>query len=162
MSTRPAPPIQLRGHTLLCLQGFQGEGYSQDFTVNLASIHRRLNDNPDHAVELVEEPDAVCGACPHRAPAGCTLNGDGSEPGMRDQDRQVLTRLGLQAGSLVRWRDVLDRIRGSITGDDLPDICGSCRWLPLGYCAQGIDRLRSKDAVSHQTSVPRPNPKTEN
>ena len=139
----PVTPIRLRGHTLLCLQGFRGEGYSPTFTGNLAEIHRKLNDNPDHPVELAEEPDAVCGACPHRAPAGCTLNGEGSEAGMQAQDRHVLARLGLAAGRTVRWRDVLDRIRGSIAGRDLPDICGTCRWLPLGWCKEGIDRLRS-------------------
>lgn len=141
--SRPPAPLRLRGHTLLCLQGFRGEGYSPEFTVNLAGIHRRLTDDPDLPVELAEAPDAVCGACPHRAPAGCTLNGDGSETGMREQDRNVLTRLGLKAGGVVRWRDVLDRISSSITGSDLPDICGTCRWLPLGYCKEGIDRLRS-------------------
>ncbi|MDF0651721.1 MAG: hypothetical protein P0121_09670 [Nitrospira sp.] len=30
-----------------------------------------------------------------------------------------------------------------MSGDDLPSTCGSCRWLPLGYCREGIDRLRS-------------------
>ena len=137
------PPIRLRGHTLLCLQGFRGEGYSPGFTDNLATIHRSLSGNPDQPVELVEEPDAVCGACPHRAPAGCSLNGGGSEAGMQAQDRHVLKLLGLNAGGVVRWRDVLDRIRRSIKGSDLPGICGQCRWLPLGYCKEGIDRLRS-------------------
>ena len=141
--THSSPPIRLRGHTLLCLQGFRGEGYSRVFTENLAAIHRCLGENPDHPVELVEEPDTVCGACPHRAPAGCALNGNGSEAGMQAQDRNVLKRLGLAGGSVVRWRDVLERIRASITGSDLPNICGSCRWLPLGYCKDGIDRLRS-------------------
>ncbi|OGW67621.1 MAG: hypothetical protein A3A88_04435, partial [Nitrospirae bacterium RIFCSPLOWO2_01_FULL_62_17] len=117
----------MRGHTLLCLQGFRGEGYSPGFTDNLAAIHRSLSENPDQVVELVEEPDTVCGACPHRAPAGCTLNGDGSEAGMQAQDRHVLELLGLNAGSVVRWRDVLERIRLSIKGSDLPNICGSCR-----------------------------------
>jgi uncharacterized protein len=140
--TRPPTPIRLRGHTLLCLQGFRGEGYSPDFTNNLAAIHHRLSGNHDHPVELVDEPDAVCGACPHRAPAGCTLNGTGSEEGMQAQDRHVLKRLGLTGGSVVRWRDVLERIRVSIRGSDLPNICGSCRWLPLGYCKEGIDGLR--------------------
>jgi len=140
--TRPPSPIRLRGHTLLCLQGFRGEGYSPGFTDNLASIHRDLNGNPDHPVELTEEPDAVCGACPHRAAAGCTLNGMGSEAGMQAQDRHVLKLLGLKAGSVVRWRDVLDRIRASVKGSDLPSICGQCRWLPLGYCKEGIDRLQ--------------------
>ena len=154
--TRPPSAIRLRGHTLLCLQGFRGEGYSRDFTDNLAAIHRRLSENHDHPVELVEEPDAVCGACPHGAPAGCTLNGTGSEAGMQAQDRHVLKRLGLAAGSVVRWRDVLERIRVSITGSDLPNICGSCRWLPLGYCSEGIEKLRSKEAISIQPSA---NPK---
>jgi hypothetical protein len=142
--TRPPAPIRLRGHTLLCLQGFRGEGYSRDFTDNLAAIHTSLSGNPDHPVELVEEPDAVCGACPHRAPAGCALNGNGSEAGMQAQDRAVLKRLGLSGGGVVRWRDVLERIRISITGSDLPGICGQCRWLPMGYCAEGIERLRKE------------------
>jgi len=127
---------------LLCLQGFRGEGYSPAFTENLSAIHRGLSENPDQVIELVEEPDTVCGVCPHRAPDGCTLNGDGSEAGMQAQDRNVLERLALAAGSAVRWRDVLDRIRVSIKGSDLPNICGSCRWLPLGYCKEGVDRLR--------------------
>lgn len=143
--TRPLSPIRLRGHTLLCLQGFRGEGYSREFTDNLASIHRALSRDPDHPVELADEPDTVCGACPHRAPAGCTLNGVGSEAGMQAQDRHVLKLLGLNAGSTVRWRDVLERTRLSIKGRDLPGICGNCRWLPLGYCAEGIERLRRQD-----------------
>jgi hypothetical protein len=142
--TRPPAPIRLRGHTLLCLQGFRGEGYSRDFTDNLAAIHASLSGTPAHPVELVEEPDAVCGACPHRAPAGCALNGNGSEAGMQAQDRTVLKRLGLSGGGVVRWRDVLERIRISIKGSDLPGICGQCRWLPLGYCAEGIERLRKE------------------
>lgn len=70
------------------------------------------------------------------------LNGKGSEAGMQAQDRNVLKRLGLTSGSVVRWREVLERIRVSIRGGDLSTICGQCRWLPLGYCKEGIDRLR--------------------
>jgi hypothetical protein len=144
----------LRGHTLLCLQGYRGEGYSPGFTDNLGAIHRSLSENPDQPVELAEEPDAVCGACPHRAPAGCTLNGQGSEAGMQAQDRHVLALLGLSTGGVVRWRDVLDRIRASVRGSDLPGICGRCRWLPLGYCAEGIEELRSKEAISPLPTPP--------
>lgn len=143
--TRPPSPIQLRGHTLLCLQGFRGEGYSPGFTDNLAAIHQSLLERPDQAVEVLDAPDAVCGACPHKVASGCSLNGEGSEAGMRAQDRQVLALLGLEAGAVMRWRDVLDRIRASVKGSDLADICGQCRWLPLGYCREGIDRLRRQD-----------------
>lgn len=146
-NSRPSSAVRLRGHTLLCLQGFRGEGYSLRFTENLAAIHQTLSANPDQPVELVEEPDAVCGACPHRALTGCALNGQESEPSMQAQDRHVLRLLGLEAGRVVRWRDVLERIRALVTGSDLPGICGQCRWLPFGYCAEGIEALRRQNPV---------------
>jgi hypothetical protein len=138
--------IRLRGHTILCLQGFRGEGYSQGFIENLARIHRDLTEHPETLVTLVDTPDAVCGACPHRAEMGCTLKGDTSEQEMQAQDRHVLALLRFRPDVCVRWGDILDRIRGSITGDSLPNICGRCRWLPLGYCREGIERLRQPDA----------------
>jgi hypothetical protein len=142
--------VRLRGHTLLCLQGFRGEGYSPGFIDNLAAIHRSLTEHPEQVIEVVDAPDTVCGACPHRIASGCSLKGEDSEEGMKEQDRHVLSLLGLKAGSLVRWSEVLDRIRASIRGDSLPNICGQCRWLPLGYCREGIEKLRSKEAVSSQ------------
>ena len=135
-------PIRLRAHTLLCLQGFRGEGYSPAFVENMAVIHRTLSTCPESLVEVLDSPDAVCGACPHRHPIGCTLNGERSEEEMNNQDHVVLRRLGLKVGSRVRWHDVLDRIRTSVCGDDLPIICGNCRWLALDLCREGIDRLR--------------------
>jgi hypothetical protein len=142
MDSNSESPIRLRAHTLLCLQGFRGMGYSSRFVENMTTIHRILSDHPESLVEILDSPDAVCGACPHRQPVGCTLNGDRSEEEMKHQDHVVLQTLGLQAGSRVRWQDVLDRIRASLHGDDLPSICGNCRWLSLGFCREGIERLR--------------------
>src|SRR5512145_3084231 len=137
-----SPPLRLRAHTLLCLQGFRGMGYSSGFVENMTAIHRILSDHPETLIEVLDAPDAVCGACPYRQPSGCTLNGDRSEEEMKDQDHAVLQMLGLQVGSRLRWQDVLDRIRASVCGDDLPTVCGTCRWLPLGFCGEGITRLR--------------------
>jgi hypothetical protein len=134
--------LVLRGHTLLCLQGFRGEGYSEPFVKNLTEIHDDLLHHPDRVVTVVEQPDAVCGACPHQAVTGCELNGSGSEADMRAQDHTVLMRLGLRPGLRLTWREILTRIRRYVSGDDLPEICGSCRWLPLGYCREGIQRLK--------------------
>lgn len=142
----PRPTIRLRGHTLLCLQGFRGLGYSPGFVENLAGIHQQLALHLDTLVEVVEEPDAVCGACPHRAAGGCSLNGADSEEDMRAQDHDVLSRLGLGSGDRATWRDILERIRRAVSPDALPDICGTCRWLSLGYCREGLARLRAQDA----------------
>lgn len=127
---------------MLCLQGFRGKGYSPGFIDNLAQIHRDLFVHPERRVEVVDGPDAVCSACPHWALSGCTLNGESSEDDMQAQDRHVLALLGLQVGTRMRWGQILDRIRASVTGDMLPTICGRCRWLPLGYCRDGIEQLR--------------------
>ncbi|MBI3355246.1 MAG: DUF1284 domain-containing protein [Nitrospirae bacterium] len=135
--------IRLRGHTLLCLQGFRGEGYSSEFIANVAAINGTLTDHPEVLVEVLASPDAVCAACPHRHPSGCTLNGERSEEEMMEQDHEALRRLELKAGDRLRWREILVRIRASVTGDDLPSICGGCRWLPLGYCGEGINRLHN-------------------
>lgn len=57
-------PIRLRGHTLLCLQGFREEGYSPGFVANMAAIHQTLCHQPETIVQVVASPDAVCAACP--------------------------------------------------------------------------------------------------
>lgn len=63
----------LRYHHLLCLPRFIGEGYSNDFTRNMAEVKKRLESegllangqwNLD-ALTLVEGPDQVCAACPN-------------------------------------------------------------------------------------------------
>lgn len=146
-------PLRLRGHTLLCLQGFRGEGYSSLFVENLAAIHRRLHEYPEQPIEVIDTPDAVCAACPHRALSGCTLNHEHSEVDMQAQDRDVLARLGLTPGAVLSWRQVLDRIRINLTSDSLFSICGQCRWLPLGYCREGIERLRQTDEGVKSTLI---------
>jgi uncharacterized protein len=142
--SHPRNPIRVRAHTLLCLQGFRGEGYSAGFVENMAAIHQRLTDDPSQFVEIIATPDAMCGACPHLAPSGCSLHEEGSEHAMQAQDRDVLARLGLHEGDHMTWGEILDRIRTSLTGASLNDICGQCRWLSLGYCREGIERLRAK------------------
>jgi hypothetical protein len=136
--------IRLRGHTLLCLQGFRGEGYSPEFVANLAAIHQALAKDPDQWVEVADQPDSVCRACPNLGAQGCRLNGEHSEAEMQAQDRDVLGRLGCRPGDRYQWRDLVERIRHRVSGDDLPAICGTCRWLPLGYCREGLIKLTPK------------------
>jgi hypothetical protein len=135
-------PIDIRGHTLLCLQGFRGEGYSPDFVANMASLHSRLVLNPKVPVRVVVEPDAICAACPNLGPSGCRLRGEGTEAAMRVQDRDVMGRLSIAPGELLSWEEILRRIAATVGSGMLPEICGSCPWLPLGYCAEGIERLQ--------------------
>ena len=141
-SPDPILPIRLRGHTLLCLQGFRGEGYSPAFVANMAAIHEALTGDPNRQIEVIAAPDTVCGACPYQQASGCTLNGEQSETEMAAQDRAVMRRLGLSVGDRLQWGELLERIQAFVRGEHLSSICGNCRWLPLGYCREGIDRLQ--------------------
>lgn len=134
-------PLIIRGHTLLCLQGFRGEGYSPAFIENIAAIHRRLSEAAETPVRAVAEPDTICRACPHLQSDGCHLKGPGFEGPMKIQDREVLARLGIAEGEVLPWKEILHRIAARMEGSDLDEICGACPWLPLGYCREGIDQL---------------------
>jgi hypothetical protein len=137
-----ANPVIIRGHTLLCLQGFRGEGYSPDFIDNMATIHVRLQSQPETRVLVTDSPDHFCAACPNLK-EGCTLRGPDFERHIVSQDRQVLDLLGLRAGQELTWAEVLHRIGSRARGEMLDGICGDCQWLSLGYCKEGIERLRS-------------------
>jgi hypothetical protein len=135
-------PIPLRAHMVLCLIGFRGSGYSPSFVGAMRNLQERLLDNPGLAVRLQNEPDDLCAACPHVGDEGCQLQGPLHEAHMRAHDGAVLHRLGLVAGTVLSWSDVLGRVRERIRGSDLPQICTTCPWLPIGVCRESVDGLR--------------------
>jgi hypothetical protein len=136
-------PFTIRGHTLLCLQGFRGKGYSPGFVENLIEINNSLVENENAPVRVVAMPDDVCLACPNLKMNGCNLKGPSFEASMLAQDRQVMSLLEIREGEALSWREILERIGQKMRGEMLSSICGDCPWLPLGYCQEGIERLRS-------------------
>ncbi len=126
----------------LCLLGFRGSGYSPTFVEAMQAVQDAFQADPSLGVRLVDEPDGICGACPNLADGGCTLGGSEHEIHMRDHDREVLRRLGVEPGAQMTWSALLTRIGERIRGSDLPAICTTCPWLPLGVCRQSVDALR--------------------
>ena len=137
------PPLALRAHNLLCLLGFRGRGYDAAFVRSMATVHRVLHADPETEVLVLTAPDVLCAACPNLATQGCTLGGPGHEAHMRTQDEEVIARLGLLAGRTYRWREILSRVAERVRGTDLPGLCTTCPWLSLGWCAEGIERVRA-------------------
>jgi hypothetical protein len=148
-------PIPIRAHTLLCLQGFRGRGYSDAFVAEMRAVHTALAADPDTPVRVLTSPDRLCAACPNLRTGGCHLGDGPHEAHMRAQDEDVLRRLWLTPGDVVPWGRVLERIARSVKGEDLPGICTTCPWLSLGWCAEGIESLRAPAATS---SVPAAEP----
>ena len=62
--------LKLRGHHLLCLQGFQGYGYDEDFVENMCEINR-LRKLEDTSIKVVNSPDDICKACPNLVDNKC-------------------------------------------------------------------------------------------
>jgi len=63
--------IRLRGHHLLCLQGFQGLGYDDRSVARLHELYGAIEADPSTPVEVVEGPDAMCEPCPHLSGETC-------------------------------------------------------------------------------------------
>jgi len=133
--------VVLRGHHLLCLLGFRGLGYSQEYTSNMWRIAKLLRSAPYMSVEVRDYPDDICQPCPFFAAGGCAEQGPESEERARERDRAVLRRLGLRCGEPITWAELLSRVKASISSADLPQICKGCRWLPYAYCQEGVEAL---------------------
>ncbi len=92
--------IRIRAHHLLCIQGFQGLGYSKEFTKNMAQIKDELLNNPSSFIRLVIGVDSICECCPHNSKGICS-KGHTSENKMRVMDSLILRNLGIEAGSVI-------------------------------------------------------------
>ena len=115
-------PVELRGHHLLCLQFFAGEGYSPEYVENL---ERLLSAAETDGVVVVTGADGICLPCPSLSGSACEREKD-----VAPLDELALSLLGLAPGDAVVWDDVRDR---------LPDVleawyagaCDGCSWLDV-------------------------------
>ena len=117
--------ISLRAHHGLCLHFFQGKGYSGAFVENMARKKAMLEENP--LVRLTDQADEICRACPNNLCGQCE-----SAEKVRRYDRAVLSLCGLTPGDVLPYRELAERVLGSIL---IPgrreDICGDCQWTDL-------------------------------
>ena len=132
--------MKLRGHHLICILGYRGLGYSQEYVDNMTRIVEQLR--PSTLLWICSEPDDICAPCPFLGEKGCQERGPGSEEVVRNRDLAVMERLGIAAGDSIPWGEVKERIRRCISPEDLVDICQDCQWLPQGYCEEGLHKLR--------------------
>ncbi|HEY3376337.1 MAG TPA: DUF1284 domain-containing protein [Armatimonadota bacterium] len=122
--------IKLRGHHLLCVFGFRGYGYSAEFVREMARIVLALR-APGTRVEIVAGVDDICCACPKRASGACARP---ESP----RDRAVLAVLALPVGHVAAAATLFRSIARRVSGQQLTELCASCSWYDLGYCAEGL------------------------
>lgn len=124
------PALRLRGHHLLCVFGFRGYGYDEDFIAGMSAIVRRLL-LPDVWVEIVAGADDICARCPRRDRAHCATT-------EHPRDVAVLNELGLATGSRVASTELVATVVARLQTSQLAQLCAGCPWYALGYCMEGV------------------------
>jgi uncharacterized protein len=134
----------LRGHHLLCVQGFRGMGYSDDFVANMKEIVTEIrNQELDFPITIVAGFDNACMECPNRGDRVCEAN-EGSQKHVLSMDMKVINHLGLIIGKNYQKSTLLKEIATKIEPDDLDYLCKGCSWLQYGVCKEGITELKEK------------------
>jgi hypothetical protein len=140
--------IEIRAHSLLCLQGYRGLGYSPEFIEKMDEVTDWLHNNPASMVRLLDAPDIFCRVCPNLVDERCVSSDSGLDGFHLDSpdsstvmDRKVLARLGFEKNKTYMWSDILFAIAENITSADMDDLCGECRWREFEYCSRALNHL---------------------
>ncbi|WP_147535559.1 DUF1284 domain-containing protein [Bacillus marasmi] len=136
--------LYLRGHHLLCVQGFRGMGYSESFVETMKEIVSELRDEKsDFPITVVAGFDNVCMACPNRGDRICEAN-IGSQKHVLSMDLKVIKHLGLIIGKNYPKSKLMKLVASKVEANDLDYLCKGCSWLQYGVCKQGIAELKEK------------------
>ncbi|WFU48356.1 DUF1284 domain-containing protein [Sinorhizobium terangae] len=122
--------VRLRGHHLLCLLTFVGEGYTPSFTRNYQVVARRLS--AGEPIEIVEGPDDICAPMLGLAEAHCR------NENIRGRDSRALAAVAdllgfpLGPGSVLILDDRrLQDLRGAFALGSVRGACDECEWSAL-------------------------------
>ena len=125
---------------MVCLFGFRGLGYSPEFVENMNQLLQEMKAERQLAIQVTDEPDDICRACPYDVHDKCIKNGIGSELIVKGMDRRVMQVLNIATGEIVQADAIFSLVRQKIRAQDLKEICQGCQWQGLGYCVEGLER----------------------
>lgn len=115
---------KLRPHHALCINFFEGKGYSTDFTENMKRIIEKFRENP--VIEITTDRDVICRCCP------CT---ECHEKAL-SYDMKVIDACGISG--IISWENLQKTVREKIiSSGKLKEICGNCQWFYI--CKKGLD-----------------------
>jgi hypothetical protein len=116
--------VKLRGHHLICLHFFHGEGYNSEFVTNLSKVIQRAGAGED--IEIYSGADDVCRKCPNLQGEICFYSKN-ADDGIREMDRMAIKLLHLKNNSQVRWADLKKKIP-DILSEWVRAYCKDCDW----------------------------------
>jgi len=138
-----ASPLKIRSHHLMCILGFRGLGYSPTFIDTMGKVAERILSEPTLPMTLVTECDIICASCPHNKENKC-LKGSKHKSNEKNRDSEVLLRLGVKAKTQITASKAWKMIKERLSSKDMAEICQGCEWLELGYCINGLEKLKTR------------------
>lgn len=116
--------LVLRAHHLLCLKGFQGYGYDEEFTKNMTCINSKRKQD-ETTVTLTSSPDDICSACPNLIDNVCE-NSQQNEA-VVSMDMEVLKKIDhSHEYNAMKLFEIIDEIFN--TKESVSRICFDCKW----------------------------------
>lgn len=117
--------MKLRGHHLICLHFYRGEGYAQPFIDHLSGLLTRAEKSEPAIV--VSGPDDLCSCCPYLSNGICT-HGPVAEKLIREMDARALSLLEICPGESCSWGDIRNLLP-RVVGEWKEAYCRDCDWL---------------------------------
>ncbi|MFY9139915.1 MAG: DUF1284 domain-containing protein [Thermacetogeniaceae bacterium] len=130
--------MKLRGHHLICLHYYRGEGYSEDYVEHLWKIVKKAEGG--ETIEVIAGADDVCKACPYLKGDSCAHK-EGAEQEIRELDQKAFDFLSVQPGSRVLWSDLQKKVMAA-PKDWFDSFCSGCDWFDL------CTRIRNQEGSS--------------
>jgi hypothetical protein len=117
----------LRGHHLICLHFFNGEGYDEAFIKNL---RHTLGLAEKKMITVSSGADNVCAGCLHLKQNKCQYD-ENAEESIQQMDAKALALLGLSHNDQIEWDTLKNRIP-EIFSEWCSLYCKKCGWR--GVC----------------------------
>ena len=116
--------IKLRGHHLLCLLGFQGYGYSEDFVFNMTQINEKRK-SKDCIITLTNEADDICSSCPNLKDNIC--ENEKQNEIIVKMDNEILSHFDSKRkyNSLELFKEASLKFN---TLKSVENVCNNCKW----------------------------------
>ncbi|MGQ9860350.1 MAG: DUF1284 domain-containing protein [Thermodesulfobacteriota bacterium] len=114
---------RLRGHHLVCLRFYQGEGFPQSYKRNLHSVVMTAK---EEGVSVVSGADEVCAFCPYLKDGLCSHAMAGEEE-IRAMDEAAMELLGVTPQERISWEELGVRVERCIV-EWRKRFCAGCLW----------------------------------
>lgn len=113
--------MKLRPHHLLCIQGYEGKGYSPEFIVNMDEVVAKLRAEEGIEIEIVFGTDQICERCPNRIQKNICK----TQEKVQQLDAEVIQLLHLKQKKYI-YQELINDLNTHITQGILEKICGRC------------------------------------